>query len=81
LGRLIAAVCNLTLPQRIIIAGEGVRLASIVADAIREGIARDRDPRASTPPIVLGTKNNVDWCRGAAVLAIQAFVHGTLPGV
>lgn len=81
LGRLIAAVCNLTLPQRIIIAGEGVRLAYIVADAMREGIAKDRDPRASTPPIVLGTKNNVDWCRGAAVLAIQAFVHGTLPGV
>ncbi|MDQ0823300.1 putative NBD/HSP70 family sugar kinase [Arthrobacter sp. V4I6] len=81
LGRLIAAICNLTLPQRIIIAGEGVRLAYIAGDAMREGIAMDRDPRASTPPIVLGTKDNVQWCRGAAVLAIQAFVHGTLPGV
>lgn len=81
LGRLIAAICNLTLPQRIIIAGEGVRLASVAADAMREGIAMDRDPRASTPPIVLGNKDNVDWCRGAAVLAIQAFVHGTLPGI
>jgi predicted NBD/HSP70 family sugar kinase len=81
LGRLIAAICNLTLPQRIIIAGEGVRLASVAEEAVREGIAMDRDPRATTPPIVLGTKDNVDWCRGAAVLAIQAFVHGTLPGI
>jgi predicted NBD/HSP70 family sugar kinase len=81
LGRLIAAICNLTLPQRIIIAGEGVRLASVAEEAVRKGIAMDRDPRATTPPIVLGTKDNVDWCRGAAVLAIQAFVHGTLPGI
>lgn len=81
LGRLLAAICNLTLPERIIIAGEGVRLASVAEDAVREGLALDRDPRASTPPIVLGTKDNVDWCRGAAVLAIQAFVHGKLPAV
>lgn len=81
LGRLLAAICNLTLPQRIIIAGEGVRLAYIASEAIHAGIAADRDPRATTPPIVLGTKDNVDWCRGAAVLAIQAYVHGKLPVV
>ena len=81
LGRLIAAICNLTLPQRIIIAGEGVRLAAVAHDALYRGINLDRDPRATTPPIVLGSKDNVQWCRGAAVLAIQAFVHGTLPDV
>ena len=81
LGRLIAAICNLTLPQRIIIAGEGVRLAAVAHDALYRGIKLDRDPRATTPPIVLGSKDNVQWCRGAAVLAIQAFVHGTLPDV
>ncbi|NQD89304.1 ROK family transcriptional regulator [Paenarthrobacter sp. CM16] len=79
LGRLIAAICNLTMPQRIIIAGEGVRLAAVARPALEAGIALDRDPRATTPPIVLASKDNVQWCRGAAVLAIQAFVHGTLP--
>lgn len=78
LGRLIAAICNLTLPQRIIIAGEGVRLASIARASVDEGIAMDRDPRAITPPMVLASEDNVVWCRGAAVLAIQAFVQGTL---
>jgi predicted NBD/HSP70 family sugar kinase len=81
LGRLIAAICNLTLPQRIIIAGEGVRLAAVARPALDAGIALDRDPRATTPPIVLASKDNVQWCRGAAVLAIQAFVHGTLPAI
>jgi predicted NBD/HSP70 family sugar kinase len=81
LGRLIAAICNLTLPQRIIIAGEGVRLAAVARSAVEAGIALDRDPRAITPPIVLGTKDNVEWCRGAAVIAIQAFVHGALPSI
>ncbi|AUZ36032.1 hypothetical protein C3B78_17330 [Arthrobacter sp. PGP41] len=81
LGRLIAAICNLTMPQRIIIAGEGVRLAAVARPALDAGIALDRDPRATTPPIVLASKDNVQWCRGAAVLAIQAFVHGTLPEI
>jgi len=61
LGRLIAAICNLTLPQRIIIAGEGVRLAAVARPALDAGIAMDRDPRATTPPIVLASKDNVQW--------------------
>jgi predicted NBD/HSP70 family sugar kinase len=81
LGRLIAAICNLTMPQRVIIAGEGVRLAAVARAAVDAGIALDRDPRATTPPIVLASKDNVQWCRGAAVLAIQAFVQGTLPAI
>lgn len=79
LGRLIAAICNLTLPQRIIIAGEGVKLAAVARSEVNEGITADRDPRATTPPIVLATGDNIEWCRGAAVLVIQAFVHGKLP--
>jgi hypothetical protein len=39
------------------------------------GFAADRDPAATSPRIVLATGNNVEWCRGAAVLAIQAFVQ------
>ncbi|MCU1410782.1 MAG: hypothetical protein JWR04_1489 [Rhodoglobus sp.] len=79
LGRLLAAVCNMTMPQRIIIGGEGVRLAIVAEDAVQQGLALDRDSRAHNPPIVYANGDNREWCRGAAALAIQAMVLGTLP--
>lgn len=81
LGVLIAAVCNLTLPDRIIIAGEGVRLAVIGHDTLLQEARELRDPRAQTPPINYSSGDNVEWARGAAVLAIQAFALGTLASV
>ena len=80
LGRLLAAICNLTMPERIIIAGESVRLAHLARAAVDAQLAADRDPRASTPPLVLASGDNIEWCRGAAVLAIQSFVRGTRSG-
>jgi predicted NBD/HSP70 family sugar kinase len=47
LGRLIAAVGNLTVPQLIVLGGEGVRLARVAAAAVDEGVRQDRDPRAA----------------------------------
>ena len=79
LGRLIAAICNLTLPERIIIAGEGVELAAIARETMLKSLRADRDPTAETPPIHLASGDNVEWCRGAAVLAIQAYALGTFP--
>lgn len=78
LGVLIAAICNLTLPDRIIVAGEGVRLAVIGHDILLQRARELRDPRAQTPPINFSSGDNVEWARGAAVLAIQAFALGTL---
>ena len=78
LGTLIAAICNLTLPQRIIIAGEGVQLARLGKDVMLGSMHKRRDPRAHTPPIDFATGDNVEWARGAAVLAIQAFALGRL---
>lgn len=80
LGRLLAAVCNLTMPQHIILTGEGVALASVARDAIHDGMRADRDPRAATPPIIITDGSNAEWCRGAAALAVQAFVSGPLEG-
>ena len=74
LGTLLAAVANLTVPQRIVLGGEGVRLVSVAADAIAEGIAQHRDPRASDLDLVSTAGDNIEWCRGAAVLAIQRYV-------
>jgi predicted NBD/HSP70 family sugar kinase len=79
LGRLLAAICNLTLPERLIIGGEGVGLARVARGALDVGFVADRDPEATTPEIILATGSNAEWCRGAAVLAIQAFVRRPRP--
>ncbi len=76
LGRLLAAVANLTSPERIILGGEGVRLVDVATLAVHEGISIDRDPRAKTLNIVTTPGDDSEWCRGAAVIAIQKYVLG-----
>lgn len=76
LGRLIAAVANLTLAERVLIGGEGARLAESAADAVQAGIQMDRDRRASPVDVVVHLADTRKWCRGAAVLAIQRYVLG-----
>lgn len=80
LGRLLAAVANLTMPERIVLGGEGVRLVEVAREAIDQGIAADRDPRAKTLDLIATPGDNLEWCRGAAVIAIQTYVLGTHPG-
>lgn len=77
LGRLIAAIANLTSPQAIILGGEGVGLVGVAARAIEDGIRYDRDPKASQIPLITTSGDNTEWCRGAAVIAIQRYVLGT----
>ncbi len=80
LGKLLSAVGNLTMPELTIIGGEGVRLVAVAEDAILEGLAEFRDPRASEMKIVTTSGDNTEWCRGAAVIAIQTYVLGDHPG-
>ncbi|MEY9951542.1 ROK family protein [Leifsonia sp. EB34] len=80
LGRLLAAVANLTMPERIVLGGEGVRLVEVAREAIDQGIAADRDPRAKRLDLITTSGDNLEWCRGAAVIAIQTYVLGTHPG-
>lgn len=80
LGRLLAAVANLTMPERIVLGGEGVRLVDVAREAIDQGIAADRDPRAAQLDLITTSGDNLEWCRGAAVIAIQTYVLGTHPG-
>jgi len=77
LGRLIAAVANLTVPERIILGGEGVRLAEVASTAMYDGIARDRDPLASPLDIHINRADERQWCRGGGVIAIQTYVLGS----
>jgi predicted NBD/HSP70 family sugar kinase len=76
LGRLLAAVANLTMPETVVIGGEGVRLASVAAEAVEAGLRADRDPRTRRLPLIIRSGENIEWCRGAAVVAIQTFVLG-----
>ena len=76
LGRLLAAIANLTMPETVVIGGEGVRLASVASEAVEAGLRADRDPRTAPLPLTIRSGDNIEWCRGAAVVAIQTFVLG-----
>lgn len=76
LGRLIAAISNLTMAETIVVGGEGVRLASVASDAINAGVRADRDPRTRPVPLIARSGDHIEWCRGAAVVALQTFVLG-----
>ncbi|TAM70478.1 MAG: ROK family protein [Microbacteriaceae bacterium] len=74
LGRLIAAIANLTAPDLVIVGGEAVDLAAVASDVVEEGIREHRDPRASDVRVELTSGSNESWCRGAAVAALQRYV-------
>jgi len=76
LGRLLAAIANLTMPQTVVLGGEGVRLAEVASEAVAQGMRADRDPRTRPVPLIIRSGDNTEWCRGAAVVAIQTFVLG-----
>ncbi len=75
LGRLVAAVANLTMCYRIIITGEGGRLADVATEAMRAQISLERDPVAGDLEIYNPTFGAADWAQGPAVLAIQTLVR------
>lgn len=76
LGVLIAWVANLTMPDRIILSGEGIRLADVARPAIEAAIAQLRDPRATAVALEVRPGDFGQWARGAAVIAIQTYVLG-----
>jgi predicted NBD/HSP70 family sugar kinase len=76
LGRLVAAVGNLTMPKHVVLTGDGIRLAQVGAAAVAEGIDRDRSPHASPLNVTVQVAGFPEWARGAAVTAIRTFVLG-----
>ena len=77
LGRLLAAIANLAMPDRIVLTGEGVALADVAAHAVRAAVAADREPRTSELDLVVRPGDFLQWARGAGVVAIQDFVLRT----
>jgi predicted NBD/HSP70 family sugar kinase len=73
-GVLIAAVANIALPQRIILTGEGIRLAEVGWDRLLAGIDASRNPKASPLDVRVLPDDPLLWARGAASVAIQRTV-------
>jgi predicted NBD/HSP70 family sugar kinase len=80
LGTLVAQIANFAMPQKILLAGEGVGLLDVAGPVVEETILTHRHPQAD--PVNLETKVSDfhDWARGAAVLAIQVLVLGAGEG-
>jgi predicted NBD/HSP70 family sugar kinase len=74
LGTLIAAVANIALPERVVLTGEGIRLAEVGWDRIGEGIRAGRNPQASPVDVRVLPDDPHLWARGAASIAIQRTV-------
>jgi len=77
LGRLVAAVGNLTMPQKVILSGDGIRLAEVGREALLAQVAADRHPAAAPLDVDVQQTGFREWARGAAVTAIRTFVLGT----
>ncbi|MER5177209.1 ROK family transcriptional regulator [Streptomyces sp. NPDC002896] len=80
LGTLVAQISNFAMPQKILLAGEGVGLMDVAGELVRETIRAHRHPLADPVPLETKVSDFHDWARGAAVLAIQVLVLGTYEG-
>lgn len=78
LGRFVALAANLTMPDKVIVTGDGIRLASVARDAMLTRLAEDRDPRAAPLDLDIQSFDFFEWARGAAAIAIQRDVLGEL---
>lgn len=74
LGKLIANVATLTMTTTFVLTGEGIRLAEVAGDALREGIRQHRHPEALPLSLTVQPHDPTHWARGAAVTAIQNYV-------
>ena len=74
LGTLIAAVANIAMPERVILTGEGIRLAQVGWERVLDGVRSARNPEATALDIRVLNDDPQLWARGAAAVAIQRFV-------
>ncbi|MEV0176297.1 ROK family transcriptional regulator [Streptomyces sp. NPDC050803] len=76
LGVLVAQIANFAMPQRILLAGEGVGLMDVAGETVAGTIRGHRHPLAAPIDLETRVSDFHDWARGAAVLAIQVLVLG-----
>jgi len=76
LGKLVALIANIAMPQRIIITGEAVKLAQLAIREVAHSVQQEREPLADEVDYVIEPADTFDWARGAAVIALQRFMLG-----
>ena len=76
LGVLVAQIANFAMPQKIMLAGEGVGLMDVAGKTVEDTIRAHRHPLATPVDLETRVSDFHDWARGAAVLAIQVLVLG-----
>ncbi|WP_329270745.1 ROK family transcriptional regulator [Streptomyces pseudovenezuelae] len=76
LGVLVAQIANFAMPQKIMLAGEGVGLMDVAGKTVEDTIRSHRHPLATPIDLETRVSDFHDWARGAAVLAIQVLVLG-----
>ncbi|MET7733521.1 ROK family transcriptional regulator [Streptomyces sp. NPDC005402] len=76
LGVLVAQIANFAMPQKIMLAGEGVGLMEVAGKRVEDTIRSHRHPLATPIDLETRVSDFHDWARGAAVLAIQVLVLG-----
>nr|WP_202538271.1 ROK family transcriptional regulator [Streptomyces sp. SID8379] len=79
LGRLTAAVGNMTMTDRVVLSGDGIRLADVGRASFDAALRQGRNPYASTLDVVVRRTDFTDWARGAAATAIQTYALGSGP--
>jgi hypothetical protein len=73
---LVAQIANFVLPQKILLAGEGVGLMDVAGPVVEDTLRAHRHPLAAPLDVETKVSDFHDWARGAAVLAIQVLVLG-----
>ncbi|AWW36214.1 ROK family transcriptional regulator [Streptomyces cadmiisoli] len=76
LGTLVAHIANFAMPQKILLAGEGVGLMGVAGNTVEDTVRARRHPLATPVELETRVSDFHDWARGAAVLAIQVLVLG-----
>ncbi|MET7689426.1 ROK family transcriptional regulator [Streptomyces sp. NPDC005483] len=76
LGVLVAQIANFAMPQKIMLAGEGVGLMEVAGKTVEDTIRSHRHPLATPIDLETRVSDFHDWARGAAALAIQVLVLG-----
>ncbi|MGQ7349497.1 ROK family protein [Quadrisphaera oryzae] len=74
LGTLVAAVAGFTMVERIMLTGDAAAVATVGRGALAEGVHAARDPEASPVDLVVRSDDSSAWGRGAAGMAVQAYV-------
>jgi len=78
LGTVIGLVTALTAPSKVIISGEGVAVAPLVMDIVRERAREIEHWAVPEAPIEIATFDFMEWARGAAVIALRQLLESAI---